>query len=260
MITTQKTMIPETKAVAASTCRASSQSSKVTPGILRRKGDGYLITPRRRRSVPSPVRCGLRASRCQRPALVAEPRQVHHRPDLDRAGTQRDLARPLHRLLEVFALEQAEPAELLLRLRERPVGDDPLAVIPHANRGRRGAVLHGLAGDQHAPLGSLRVERAPALDPLLHLLRRRVLHGALFDDERQQVLHGFLLRNRGSCSPLYPNDERETAGSTATAGRRRALPSGLGWPGSSSGGRGRRRARPPGASGSPGRIRTHAAA
>jgi hypothetical protein len=48
------------------------------------------------------------------------------RPDLrDEAGAHRHLLRPRLGLGEVGALEQVKAAELLLRLRERPVGDEP---------------------------------------------------------------------------------------------------------------------------------------
>jgi hypothetical protein len=55
-------------------------------------------------------------------------------PNLDRAVLRaRDLRRVRDRLVDVGAVEQVVPAELLLRLGERAVGDERLAVVVGAS-------------------------------------------------------------------------------------------------------------------------------
>ena len=96
--------------------------------------------------------------------------------------------RPLQRLVEVAHLEQHEPAELLLGLHERTVGD-LAAVRAHADRRRRARALEALAGDQHARRARGLAELAPRAERLRDLLRRRVEVGHLLAVERQQHLH-----------------------------------------------------------------------
>src|SRR5262249_32269372 len=114
---------------------------------------------------------------------------VHQRPDLDRAlAGGRDLRRPLERLVERLCLDQVVAAELLLRLGERPVGDDLLAVADADGDALRRR-LELVATNVRTALLELRQKRA-----VLLVQRGLVLVGQgpvrlLVAVDQQQVLH-----------------------------------------------------------------------
>src|SRR4051812_46880662 len=85
---------------------------------------------------PAPTRAGTGG----RSPCRALGREDPDRPDLDASALRsRDLGGVADRLVEVLAVEQVEAAQLLLRLRERAVGDEALAVLDaHGRRGRDG--------------------------------------------------------------------------------------------------------------------------
>ena len=110
------------------------------------------------------ARSGASGGRVRRRRGLVEALVVHHRANLDDAALERDLPRPLERLVEVLALEQVEAAELLLRLGEGAVGDGPLAgpALWDVDGGRVRARLQALAGDERAGLDGLVGEPLPA--------------------------------------------------------------------------------------------------
>src|SRR5207253_10897882 len=84
----------------------------------------------------------------------------HDGPDLDRAEPRgRDLRGPLERLVERVDLDHVEAAELLLRLGERAVRHDLLAVADADGAAGRGR-LQRVAADVGAALPELGGERA----------------------------------------------------------------------------------------------------
>ena len=92
-------------------------------------------------------------------AIAYSGRELPDRADLDRAVLRRrDLRRGLDRLVEVARLDQVEAAERLLRLGERPVGRDGLAVDDADGRRGRGRG-QGLAGLEQAARLDVRGER-----------------------------------------------------------------------------------------------------
>ena len=78
----------------------------------------------------------------------------------------------VQRLVDVLALEDVVAAELLLRLRERPVGDERLAVADADGR-RGGGRLEPVGGHELAAVADLLRERAVALDAPPRRRRRR---------------------------------------------------------------------------------------
>src|SRR6266850_8411846 len=88
----------------------------------------------------SPRRPGLR-----RPGLGWQ--AISHRPDFDRTYTRKRTASgDGDRLVEVVDVDQHVAAEVLARLRERAIGEQPLAVT-HADAGRRRRGMHRVAAE-----------------------------------------------------------------------------------------------------------------
>src|SRR5205814_2316911 len=79
------------------------------------------------------------------------------------------------RLVEAAAVQQVEASQLLLRLGERTVGDQPLVALADLDRRRRRAWLQALAGHVDAGLRDLAGELVPGLHPRPHLLRADVV-------------------------------------------------------------------------------------
>src|SRR5918995_6518308 len=87
------------------------------------------------------------------------------RPQLDGAALHDwDLRRKADRLIEILTVEHEEPAQLLLRLGVRAVGDDRLP-FPHTHRLGGGRLLELLSVDQMRP--ELLEERGPPRDLLI---------------------------------------------------------------------------------------------
>src|SRR5690606_4205484 len=106
-------------------------------------------------------------------ALLLHLREVDHRPDLDAARLDvRELLRPLDRRVQVRGIEDVEPAQLLFRLRERPVCHLGLPATDSDGL-RRGHGVERLATLLHTRRDGLRVDREPAL----YHLRRVVVAG-----------------------------------------------------------------------------------
>src|SRR5690348_15226597 len=104
----------------------------------------------------------------------------------------------LDRLVHITALDQAEPAHLLLGLGERPVGEQQLAAA-YPDGLALGGRPQPAAALQHAPFGH------PLAPPEAALVR--VGRGALVPPDQQQVSHHSSLPNRydnlpGHQSPL----------------------------------------------------------
>src|SRR5581483_1856297 len=116
---------------------------------------------------------------------------------LDRAVCDRlELVRPPHGVVERGGFDHVVAAELLLRLREGSVDDEPLAAAQPDLLRRR---CEWRAGDERAGLTQLAAElRVHAID-LCDLLRREVGQVAWLAVEQEQVVHGCLL---GSLTPL----------------------------------------------------------
>src|SRR3954451_747715 len=90
------------------------------------------------------------------------------------SGAPRNAARPLHSCLLVLALDHVEPAELLLRLGERPVGHEPVAHEPGAF-----SAFERRAEDVRARRAQLARERDVLLHERAPLLRRERRLGLL---------------------------------------------------------------------------------
>src|SRR5579884_882335 len=127
-------------------------------------------------------------------AARLRPTPTSHVPDgphLGRAALRdvRHPGRPLDRLVEVRRLEDEEAAELLLRLGERPVAEQHLAVRLANGRGRAGGA-QPLAG--HVLAGALQILRvaSPRLEHLRAVLRAHAEHRLLVVADQQQVAHG----------------------------------------------------------------------
>src|SRR5581483_8517904 len=161
--------------------------SRTPPGRRPRRGRsrrarGSGSRPRARTPPGLPARPGLRLPRGDR----------HHRPHLDGAVLRaRAARRDLERLVECLDLDQIEAAELLLRLGERAVGDQRLAVADTHGRGRRRRLerraFYRLVADRVAELEVLAEDRVP------RLLAR---YGGLVVVDQEHVLHAVLLRRR----------------------------------------------------------------
>src|SRR5438477_9699063 len=97
------------------------------------------------------------------------PAGVLERPDLDgRTARLGPLGRPGERGVQVGGLDDPEAAQLLLGLRERPIGGDHLPILGTDDRGRLGRVE--AAGEDPDPGGlELGVERVDRLVRLLYL-------------------------------------------------------------------------------------------
>src|SRR6266571_7797924 len=151
--------------------------------------------------------------------LLGRRAHLHDGPDLDGAQRRRrDLGRPPDGLVEVLAVQQVEPAELLLRLGEGAVGGERLPV-PDPNGRRRAAGLEGLTAPEHAGLVHLAVVGGVGLHDLFVLLRA---HGGplLFVVvDQEHVPHALSPLSRAAVRRHQPNDERRGAVSTPPGAR-----------------------------------------
>src|SRR5437764_14919700 len=99
-------------------------------------------------------------------------------PQLERAERRHRMLRSdLERLVEIGAVEHVEAADLMLRLRDRPVADLNLAV-PHPNRGRLTRRLGALLRRQLNTLVRIDEKQIPQRSLLIassDILRKR--HG-----------------------------------------------------------------------------------
>src|SRR3989304_7554788 len=115
--------------------------------------------------------------------------ELHPRPHFDMpGGGPGNLGGQVQRDVQVLAIEDLEPPELLLSVNERPVRDDPVAVANTHHRGRVRRLERGapyLRGD----LCRFLAERLPG-----HQIfgRRRLV--ALLVEEQKHVFHVVLLR------------------------------------------------------------------
>ena len=82
-----------------------------------------------------------------------------------------DLAGPGQRGIEVVRIDDAEPGNMLLRLDERPIRHDQIAII-HTEDGRRRRVMQCATEDERAARLHLRHDGNNPLHERLHLLRR----------------------------------------------------------------------------------------
>src|SRR5664279_1227287 len=133
------------------------------------------MSPRRRTSVATARKCSCRNTSAM--ASTSKDRwdtsvlgHLLERAHLHRAAARRRLGRPRQRAIEVGGLDDPEATELLLGLRERPVGDDYLTVTePYDGRGAYRVQPSG----KHPRSGrtQLRVEGLDVPVGLLHHLR-----------------------------------------------------------------------------------------
>src|SRR5687768_9874294 len=111
--------------------------------------------------------------------------ELHHGPNFDRAVLRsRDLRCKLERLIEILAVEEIEPAQLLLRLSEGTVGRHRLSV-PDAHRGRRADELESLAPEVNSQVLHLLGEREVSAEVLLPALRRPARLGLFVPVDQQ---------------------------------------------------------------------------
>src|SRR4029453_124051 len=199
-------------------CRGSRVRATRASPVRRRPGP----RPRRGRSRPgpgsgwrplAPARLGTGGRRRRRS------RSLHRRPallgvdgdgwDLDGpGGAPRQPGARLDRLVEILAVHEVVPAELLLGFGEWPVGRDRLAV-PYPNRGR----VRGWVGRVPGEVVALVLQELGVVHPLLHvfglLLGGRAAPRRLIPVDQQDVLHAVLLPRDGRDGRLvHPNDER----------------------------------------------------
>src|SRR6516225_4634370 len=115
------------------------------------------------------------------------------RANLDHPNPRRREPRgDLARLVEVLGLDEEEPAELLLGLRERAVGGGHLAA-PDADGPGRAGRLEGVGDDVVAPLPELLVVLQGPVDVTLHLRLRQRLVLLLVVIDHEHESHRFLL-------------------------------------------------------------------
>src|SRR5919107_1264011 len=106
--------------------------------------------------------------------ILRQARDLHHRPDLDRAPARsRNAGGDIDRFVQIRRVDQVVAAELFARLRERTVGYQPFAV-PHPDAGRRRAQVEW--GGAQIPTAVIEVSSklrglAVALLPLLRIQR-----------------------------------------------------------------------------------------
>src|SRR5262245_58834507 len=186
------------------TCRTPPQSGHARPVTWspapgrREGGSAYILRPLHAKGMPMPRRVG------------SAPDRVLHGAHLDRAADtdRRDARGDRERLVQILALHQVIPPELLLGLDERAIRDDRLAVpLAHGRAGRARAELHAgaelaLLTDGFQQLVVLPHDASP-------LLLRQPAPPLLVDAAHQPVLHGGVPPSRNS-----------------RAGRARATPSG----------------------------------
>src|SRR6266508_5581838 len=127
---------------------------------------------------------------------------IPERTDLDRLpGGGGRLRRPGERSVEILRLDGVEAAEMLLRLRERAVGRQHLAIRHPHNSGGVGPV-QGAGEDPRAGRLQLLVEGADLRPRLLHLLVGHRLAGLALDCVHgQQVLRHWLPPGTGGHFP-----------------------------------------------------------
>src|SRR4029077_11884503 len=123
----------------------------------------------------------------------------------------RQLARELDRGVEVVDLNQEVAAELLLRLRERTIGDELLAV-PRADGGGGGAVRELVAAAHHAALDELVRELVVLLVDRVLLIVWDRCPRLLVRVDQQRILHAHPPGPRPAwCRPFTLVDERPKA-------------------------------------------------
>src|SRR5262245_40538716 len=117
---------------------------------------------------------------------------LDHRPHLDGAAVprRRDLRGERERIVDVVALDEIEAAEVLLRLRERAVGRNRIAVVDADGRGA-GEVAEVGAALRLRPLA----QRHVLLRLSLLLLGAQLLPAVAGAIDQERVLHGLLLRS-----------------------------------------------------------------
>ena len=151
-----------------------------------------------------------------------------HRPDLDRQLARgRGLARPGERGVQVGRPDDPEPADVLLALGERPVGDEHVAAVrpQHGGRVRRVQAAGEDPGARRLHLG---VHRVDVAHDRLEDLRRRRIPVRLVDAE--QVLlhlgHPPDATPAGSLHPLHepPGADRQRPGTTRNPAPRGRIP------------------------------------
>src|SRR3990172_4288707 len=129
-------------------------------------------------------------------------RHLEEGADLDRSVDRvHDLTGPSQRCVEVVRVDDVEPADVLLRLNERPVRHDE-AAIARPDDGRRVRVMESAGEDEGTARLHLGFEGDDPVHECLHLLgRHRLLVGlaARLGVDRQQVLtHEYSSRRCGS--------------------------------------------------------------
>src|SRR5713101_3604367 len=105
-------------------------------------------------------------------------RHLEKWPDFDRlVDALHDLAGPSQRRVKVVGVDDVEPADVLLRLNERPVGHDQVA-IALADDGSRVRAMESATEDERSTRLHLSFEGSYPLHEFLHLLGRpRLLVG-----------------------------------------------------------------------------------
>src|SRR6266480_945283 len=105
-------------------------------------------------------------------------RHLEKWPDFDRlVDALHDLAGPSQRRVKVVGVDDVEPADVLLRLNERPVGDGQVA-IALADNGSRVRAMESAPEDERSTRLHLSFEGSYPLHEFLHLLGRlRLLVG-----------------------------------------------------------------------------------
>src|SRR6266487_4110298 len=99
--------------------------------------------------------------------------------DFDRVADRvHDLTGPGQRCIEIVRVDDVEPADVLLRLDERPVSHDQIA-ITHADDGRRVGAMECATEDERTARLHLGFEGSDPLHECPHLLGRRGAPGGL---------------------------------------------------------------------------------
>src|ERR671910_259723 len=199
------------KATANASCTASSATS-MSPKARMRTATDRPDSSRKIR--PISASSSLGAASGSRTLLGVGP--IPERTDLDRLPDGvGGLRRPGERSVEILGLDDVEAAEMLLRLHERAVGCQHLA-IRHPHDGCGVGLVQGAGEDPGAGRLQLLVEGADLRPRLLHLLvghRLADLAGDAVDG--QQVLRHAVPPRGGQALPASPpNYERVSPRST----------------------------------------------
>src|SRR5438067_7089412 len=136
---------------------------------------------------------------------------IPERADLDRRlHAIGGLRRPRECGVEILGLDDVEAAEVLLRLREGPVGGQYLAAVGHAHDGGRVGLVQTAAEDPGAGRLHLLLQGPHARHDLLHLhIGHRLASLALDGVGGQQVMrHGDPPSKSAGTSRLHPHYER----------------------------------------------------